>query len=181
MKRVSFWIWVGIVLVAAALLTGLAKVEINESAQLISLGDVSVYIAVLFSCNIIGLAALIVGSVLGVVFTGVYSYILPILIARALMAIFLMLFRRKFALGWKSAIIGAAITEGIMVAVYFVYEIIFSGLPFGVIASGFFAHVVEGAICGLIGLVLLKLFETKSPEQDGEPLFNTKSKGRQLN
>lgn len=137
-----------------------------KQQQTASLGGIAAYVAVIFSCNVFGALALLVGSVLGVLFIGSYSYILPIAICRLMAFAILAIIRRKSTYGWKSCIIAAAITEGAIVVLMFLYELIFLGLTFGAAWTALFAHIVEGAVCGIIGIVLLKLFEPKAPEAD---------------
>lgn len=175
-KSISYWIWIGVTLVLAIILTSLTQykfasessIAINALAaqQTVGLGNVAVYVTAIFSCNIFGIIAVLLGSMLGMVFIGSYGYIIPVFIARLLMVGFIIIYRRKSVFSWKNCIIAAAIAEGIFVLLTFLYELIFLGLEFSIATSGFFAHLIGGVISGIIGLVLLKLFEPKSPEPD---------------
>lgn len=182
-KKLSYWIWVAIVFVLSMLLTWLVKIPVNiveeTRLQAVTLGDVSVYVAVIFSCNIFGLLALIAGSALGMLCAGVYGYIIPVIVIRILMFLTLYFIRKRFAGGWKTYIISAAIAEGVMVIVFFLFDLIFRSITFGQAASGFFAHLAEGAVCGLIGLVLMKLFQQNAADsQPDQPLIPSQGKKR---
>ncbi len=193
-KAVSYWIWIAVVLVVAIVLTSVTQYRFadeelkktNEvvAQQTVSLGSLAVYIAAIFSCNIFGAIALLIGSALGALFIGSYAYIIPIVVARLVAFTVLAIIRRRTTASWKNCIISAVVVEGILILFTFLYELIFLPLEFSAVSSAFFAHLIEGGICGIIGLVLLKLFAPKAPEAETLSDFmaakETKKSGRNL-
>ncbi len=170
-KKVSFWIWLGLIFVLACLLTCLFMVYANAPAaaraelepklrqQTLNLSGVAVYLALIFVGHPLAYAALGLGALFGQLFIGSYHYIIPMTLAIALQYLAATLTAgRLHARPWLRCTLTAAIAEGVLVLFCLLYDAIILGVGFGQAMRMFGLHLLSGIVCFLIGVVLLKLF-----------------------
>ena len=162
-KKVSFWIWLGLVFVLACLLTCLVTVFANGPAdqrellepklrqQTLNLASVAVYLALIFLGHPLAYAALGLGALFGQLFLG---------------------------RPWFRCLLTAGVTEGVLVVFCLLYDWIILGVGFGQAMRMFGLHLLSGLLCFGLGVVLLKLFyehwnggrdQTMAPTWDAKP------------
>lgn len=194
-KRVSFWIWLGVVFVLACLFTCLLKVYANAPAdsrallepklrqQTLGMASVAVYLAFVFVRHPLAYAALGLGALLGQLFMGSYHYIIPMTLVIMLQYLAATLVSRAKGRPWFRCILTAAVTEGVLVVFCLLYDWIILGIGFGQAMRMFGLHLLSGLVCFLLGAVLLKLFYEQwsdGGEQAGYPVFEQKKPRRAL-
>lgn len=164
-KKVSFWIWLAVILLLVCLFTCLICVRIHpgdENAvladQTVNLLSVAVYLAIIFVGHPLAFAALAVGALFGELFGGYYHYIIPTMCVAALQYLMSLVIRRGNHRPWRHCILLAAVVETVMLVFYLLYDLILLGTGFGEAMRMFGYHILQGIVGFGIGLVLLKLF-----------------------
>lgn len=189
-KKVSFWIWLGLVFVLACLLTCLVTVFANGPAdqrellepklrqQTLNLASVAVYLALIFLGHPLAYAALGLGALFGQLFLGSYHYIIPMTLVVALQYLAASLTSRVNGRPWFRCLLTAGVTEGVLVVFCLLYDWIILGVGFGQAMRMFGLHLLSGLLCFGLGVVLLKLFyehwnggrdQTMAPTWDAKP------------
>lgn len=185
-KPVSFWIYLGIVFVAILLLTTLASLPLYTlddseaelisgteymnrlstlSQQRISLGAVGVYLAACLLDIPFGLLATLLGALIGGLILGSYHYLIPMLLSFGGIFLLAKLAGLHKAMDWKSSLLVVLLCAGWTVLVYFLYDLLALGLGYHLACIGFVSHMGEGLLCAGLGLIMLRIKQTRMVEK----------------
>lgn len=128
-----------------------------------TLGDMCIYMSVLLLGTPWGVVVSAAGAALADILVGSKLYIIGSLMVKTAMALFLSAFCVKCD-DWKKSIVVAAITEGIMVLGYFVYDLVIVG-EFIVAGKALLVNLGQGVVCGALGAVILHYIPPVRPEK----------------
>jgi len=129
----------------------------------VSLGDVVVYLSVLVLGGPLGALVSAIGGMLGDLIIGAPERIIASLIVRTAMAFFIAAFCRQCT-NWKRSFVVAGIAESIMIAGYFVCDLLIMR-EFAVAAQAFLVDIAQGIVCGLIGAIILRFVKPMNPDK----------------
>lgn len=185
-KPVSFWIYLGIVLVVIVLLTALAALPINKtdeaqlaalenlnlasrlsiaSQQRIHLGAIGVYLSACLLDIPFGLLTVALGVLVGGLISGSYAYLIPSVIH--CLGVFLLVRLRGVdkGHGWKSSLLVALLCVCWTVLVYFVYDLVCLRIGYVLACVDFVSHFGESLLCAGVGLLMIRIKQTRMLEK----------------
>lgn len=194
-KPVSFWIHLGIVLVAIILLSTLTSLPLyameesrteylngtefsNQltvfSQQRVSFGAMGAYLAACLLDLPFGLLSTVVGALISGLVLGSFHYLIPMLLCYAGVFLLCKLAGLNKAKGWRSSLLVALLCTGWTVLVYFLYDMLALGLGYHIACVSFVSHMGEGLLCAGVGLLMLRIKQTRMVEK-GEMYVSVKS------
>lgn len=193
-KPVSFWIYLGITLVAVILLSTLTSLPLYAleesqtdilsetefsarlsiiSQQRVSLGAVGVYLAACLLDLPFGLLTTVVGALVSGLILGSFHYLIPMLLCYAGVFLLVKLAGLNKAKDWKSSLLVVLLCAGWTVLVYFLYDMLVLGLGYHLACVDFVSHMGEGLLCAGAGLLMLRIRQTRMVEK-GEVYVSVK-------
>jgi len=101
--------------------------------------------------------------VLGDIVMGSKSFIIGNLLIRSLMALFVAAFAAKCD-NWKKSAVVAGMTEAIMLALFFVYDLLIIR-EFRVVGTSILMQFIQGVVCAAIGTVILRFMPVMQPDK----------------
>ena len=128
-----------------------------------SLQDVGIFASVMALGTPWGVIAPVFGIVLGDIVMGRKNFIIGNLLIRSLMALFVAGFAAKVD-DWKKSFVVAGMTEGIMLVLFFVYDL-FIIREFKVVGVTILMQFIQGVVCMLLGTVLLRYMPVMQPDR----------------
>lgn len=153
--------------------TALARIDLDfikhagpagtPAGAYLSLGDVCVYLNVLVLGGPLGILVSAAGSMLADWAVGSTAYIIGSILIKSAMALFLAAFCARCDT-WKRCLVIAALTETIMVVGYFFYALIIMA-EYLVAAQSLPLDIVQGLVCGALGMVALRLIRPLRPDK----------------
>lgn len=153
--------------------TALARVDLDfitrngasgaPAGAYLTLGDVCIYLNVLVLGAPLGILVSALGSLIADWTVGSTAYIIGSVLIKAGMALFVSAFCAKCDT-WKKCLVIAALTETIMVVGYFFYGLLIMA-EYLVAAQSLPLDIVQGLVCGAIGMLLLKWVRPLRPEK----------------
>ena len=129
----------------------------------LTLGDVCVYLNVLVLGAPLGILVSALGSLLADWAAGSAAYIIGSVLIKSAMALFVSAFCIRCDT-WKRSLVVAALTETIMVVGYFFYGLLIMA-EYLVAAQSLPLDIVQGLVCGALGMVLLRLMRPLRPDR----------------
>ena len=134
--------------------------DVNSYA---SLQDAGIFASVMALGSPWGIVAPVVGIVIGDIVMGSKNFIIGNIIIRSLMALFLLAFASKVD-NWKKSFVIAGITEAIMLVLFLVYDLVIIR-EFAVVGITLLMQLLQGAVCLIIGAVLLRYMPVMQPDR----------------
>ena len=134
--------------------------DVNSYA---SLQDVGIFASVMALGSPWGIIAPVFGIVIGDIVMGSKNFIIGNVIIRSLMALFVLAFAAKVD-DWKKSFVVAGITEAIMLALFFVYDLVIIR-EFAVVGITLLMQLVQGAVCLILGAVTLRYMPVMQPDK----------------
>lgn len=128
-----------------------------------SLQDAGIFASVLALGAPWGIIAPVFGIVLGDIVMGSKNFIIGNLLIRSLMALFVLAFASKCD-NWKKSFVVAGMTEGIMLVLFAVYDLLIIR-EFNVVGITFLLQLVQGVVCAVVGAVVLRFMPVMQPEK----------------
>lgn len=185
-KPVSFWIYLGIVLVVTVLLTALTTLSLHKidatqiaaaesdeltsrltyaAQQNVNLGAVGMYLAACLLDLPFGLLTVSLGTLIGGLIHGSFSYLIPSVLNA--LGIFLLARMRGVdkERSWKSSLFVVLLCAGWTVLVYFLYDLIFLNMGYTFACVDFVSHLGEGLLCAGAGLLMIRIKQTRMIEK----------------
>lgn len=185
-KPVTFWIYLGIVLVVTVLLTALtalslhkidaAQIEAAASEELtsrltyaaqqnVNLGAMGAYLAACLLDLPFGLLTVALGTLIGGLIHGSFAYLIP----STLNALGIFLLARMKGVdkerSWKSSLLIVLLCAGWTVLVYFLCDLIFLHMGYTLACVDFVSHLGEGLLCAGAGLLMIRIKQTRMIEK----------------
>lgn len=185
-KPVTFWIYLGIVLVVTVLLTALtalslhkidaAQIEAAASEELtsrltyaaqqnVNLGAMGAYLAACLLDLPFGLLTVALGTLIGGLIHGSFAYLIP----STLNALGIFLLARMKGVdkerSWKSSLLIVLLCTDWTVLVYFLYDLIFLHMGYTLACVDFVSHLGEGLLCAGAGLLMIRIKQTRMIEK----------------
>lgn len=128
-----------------------------------SLQDVGLIASVMALGSPWGVIAPVFGIVIGDIVMGSKDFIIGNLIIRSLMAMFLLAFAAKVD-DWKKSFVVAGITEAIMLALFFVYDLVIIR-EFAVVGITLLMQLAQAVVCVLLGAIVLRYMPVMQPDR----------------
>ncbi len=128
-----------------------------------SLQDAGIFASVMALGMPWGLIAPVFGIVIGDIVMGSKYFIIGNLLIRSLMALFVAAFAAKCD-NWKKSFVIAGMTEGIMLVLFFVYDLLIIR-EFQVVDILVLMQLIQGVVCTVIGAVILRYMPVMRPER----------------
>lgn len=150
----------------------LSIIRVTVPATTSALGDVNAYASLqdagIFASIMAlgfpwGIAAPVVGIVIGDIVMGSKNFIIGNLVIRSLMALFLLAFAAKVD-NWKKSFVIAGITEALMLVLFVVYDFVIIR-EFAVVGVTLLMQLVQGIVCVVIGAALLRYMPVMQPDK----------------
>ena len=128
-----------------------------------SLQDVGIFASVMALGSPWGVVAPVFGIVIGDIVMGSKNFIIGNIIIRSLMALFLLAFAAKVD-DWKKSFVVAGITEAMMLVLFVVYDFVIIR-EFKVVGVTLLMQLLQGAVCAVLGAVLLRYMPVMQPDK----------------
>ena len=128
-----------------------------------SLQDVGIFASIMALGSPWGIIAPVAGIVLGDIVMGSKNFIIGNILIRSLMALFVLAFASKVD-DWKKSFVVAGMTEGIMLVLFFVYDL-FIIREFKVVGVTILMQFIQGVVCMLLGTILLRYMPVMQPDR----------------
>jgi uncharacterized membrane protein len=132
--------------------------DINAYA---SLEDAGIFVSVMALGVPLGLAAPVLGIVLGDIVMGSKYFIIGNLLIKSVMALFIAAFAAKCD-DWKKSFVIAGITELIMLVLFFIYDLLIIR-EFNVVGTTLLMQLIQAAVCTLLGAAVLRFMPVMQP------------------
>ena len=144
------------------------QVDANTSAigavnAYASLQDAGIIASVMALGSPWGIIASVVGIVIGDIVMGSKSFIIGNIIIRSLMALFALAFAAKVD-DWKKSFVVAGVMEGIMLALFLVYDFVIIR-EFAVVGVTLLMQLAQAVVCTLVGAVVLRYMPVMQPDK----------------
>lgn len=145
-----------------------AQVDANTSAigavnAYASLQDAGILVSVMALGSPWGIIAPVVGIVIGDIVMGSKSFIIGNIIIRSLMALFALAFAAKVD-DWKKSFAVAGVMEGIMLALFLVYDLVIIR-EFAVVGITLLMQLAQAVVCTILGAVVLRYMPVMQPDK----------------
>ena len=128
-----------------------------------SLQDAGIFASIMALGVPWGIISPVFGIVLGDIVMGSKNFIIGNLVIRSLMALFVAAFASKCN-NWKKSLVVAGMTEGIMLALFAVYDLLIIR-EFRVVGITLLMQLIQGVICAIIGTIVLRYMPVMQPER----------------
>jgi hypothetical protein len=128
-----------------------------------SLQDAGIFASVMALGAPWGIIAPVLGIVIGDIVMGSKYFIIGNILIRSLMALFILAFASKCD-NWKKSLVVAGMTEGIMLVLFAVYDLLIIR-EFNVVGITLLMQLIQGVICALIGAVVLRFMPVMQPDK----------------
>lgn len=128
-----------------------------------SLQDAGIFASVMALGGPWGVIAPVFGIVIGDIVMGSKNFIIGNILIRSLMALFVLAFAAKVD-DWKKSFVVAGMTEGIMLILFFVYDLLIIR-EFRVVGTSLLMQFIQGVVCFLIGAVVLRYMPVMQPDK----------------
>jgi len=128
-----------------------------------SLQDAGIFASVMALGTPWGIIAPVFGIVLGDIVMGSKNFIIGNLLIRSLMALFVAAFAAKCD-DWKKSFVVAGMTEGMMLVLFFVYDLLIIR-EFKVVGITILMQLIQGVICLALGTVILRFMPVMQPDR----------------
>ena len=144
------------------------QVDANTSAvgavnAYASLQDVGIIASVMALGSPWGVVAPVVGIVVGDIVMGSKNFIIGNILIRSLMALFVLAFAAKVD-DWKKSFVVAGITEGMMLLLFVVYDLLIIR-EFRVVGTSLLMQLIQGVVCFVLGAVVLRFMPVMEPDK----------------
>ena len=150
----------------------LSLIRVHVPATTSALGDVNAY-ASLQDAGIVasvlalgspwGIIAPVFGIVIGDIVMGSKNFIIGNILIRSLMALFVLAFASKVD-DWKKSFVVAGITEGMMLVLFVVYDLLIIR-EFRVVGTSLLMQLIQGVVCFVLGAVVLRFMPVMEPDK----------------
>lgn len=128
-----------------------------------SLQDVGIFASIMALGTPWGVIAPVFGIVLGDIVMGSKNFIIGNLLIRSLMALFVAAFAAKCD-NWKKSFVVAGMTEGIMLVLFAVYDLLIIR-EFRVVGVSLLLQLIQGVVCAVIGAAVLRFMPVMQPDK----------------
>ena len=105
----------------------------------------------------------VVGIVIGDIVMGSKNFIIGNILIRSLMALFVLAFASKVD-DWKKSFVVAGITEGMMLVLFVVYDLLIIR-EFRVVGASLLMQLIQGVVCFVLGAVVLRFMPVMEPDR----------------
>ena len=128
-----------------------------------SLQDAGIFASVMALGTPWGVIAPVVGIILGDIVMGSKYFIIGNLLIRSLMALFVASFAAKCD-NWKKSFVIAGMTEGIMLVLFIVYDLLIIR-EFQVVGISVLMQLIQGVACTIVGAAILRYMPIMQPDK----------------
>lgn len=128
-----------------------------------SLQDAGIFASVMALGAPWGVIAPVFGIVLGDIVRGSENFIIGNLLIRSLMALFIAAFAARVD-NWKKSFVVAGMTEGMMIVLFFIYDLLIIR-EFRVVGTSLMLQFIQGVICAVVGAVILRYMPVMQPDK----------------